>query len=81
MIDFTGLIQPQVIGHLTGQPDFEGAAIWAVKTYQPDYLLLYRGYMPQLEAGYVARRCRQKIAFMSGSLVVDIYACGQPRSS
>lgn len=81
MIDFTGLIQPQVISHLAGQPDYEDAAIWAVKTYQPDYLLLHRGNLPQLEAGYVAQRCRPKKSFMSGSLVMDFYACGRPRSS
>jgi hypothetical protein len=81
MIDFAGLIQPQVASHLTGQPDFDNAAIWAVKTYQPDYLLLHRGYLPQLEAGYVARRCHLKISFISSSLVLDIYACGQPRPS
>jgi hypothetical protein len=81
MIDFAGLIQPQVVSYLTDQLNFENAATWAVKTYQPDYLLLHRGLFPNLEAGYVARRCRPKISFSSSFLVLDLYACSQPHSS
>jgi hypothetical protein len=77
MIDFAGLIQPQVVSQLTNQVNFENAAIWATNNYRPDYLLLHRGYLPDLESGYAARRCRLIISFSSSYLVLDLYGCAQ----
>jgi len=48
-----------------------------VKNYQPDYLLLHRGILPTLEAGYAARRCHAERSFSSDYLVLDLYACGK----
>jgi arabinofuranosyltransferase len=58
MVDFAGLIQPQVAAQLTSGKDYEDAAIWAVETYRPDYLVLQEGLFPRLEGDYVRKNCR-----------------------
>jgi hypothetical protein len=65
MVDFAGLIQPEVAAQLTGGNNYEHAAVWAVEHYQPQYLVLFPGDFPQLEQGYVALRCRLKATFSS----------------
>jgi hypothetical protein len=65
MVDFAGLIQPEVAAQLTGGNNYEHAAVWAVEHYQPQYLALFPGDFPQLEKGYVALRCRLKATFSS----------------
>ncbi len=42
MIDFAGLIRPQVSNQLTTHTTYEDAALWAVEYYHPDYLVLTR---------------------------------------
>jgi hypothetical protein len=54
MIDFAGLIQPQVSNQLTAQTTYEDAALWAVEPYRPGYLVLHNNLFPRLEQGYVA---------------------------
>jgi hypothetical protein len=63
MVDFAGLIQPEVGARLAVGGDYESAALWAVGHYQPQYLVLFRGDFPLLEQGYVAQRCRLAKAF------------------
>jgi hypothetical protein len=58
MIDFAGLIQPPVAAQLTTGKDYEEAALWAVETYQPDYLVLQKGLFSRLEADYVIKNCQ-----------------------
>jgi hypothetical protein len=58
IIDFAGLIQPDVTLQLLGSSSYEGAALWAVQRYHPDYLVLRDGLFPDLEAGYVASHCQ-----------------------
>ncbi len=57
MLDFTGLIQPQVAAQFTAQATYEDAARWAVERFPLDYLLLHDGLMPQLERDYVREHC------------------------
>ncbi len=57
MLDFTGLIQPEVATQLTAQATYEDAARWAVKRFPLDYLVLHDGLMPQLEATFAQARC------------------------
>lgn len=57
MIDFAGLIQPQVSNQLTAHTTYEDAALWAVEHYRPDYLVLHENLFPRLEQGYVAQHC------------------------
>jgi hypothetical protein len=57
MVDFAGLIQPQIAAQLTSGNDYEDAAIWSVETYQPDYLVLQGGLFPRLEQEFVQENC------------------------
>lgn len=57
MIDFAGLIQPEVSNQLTAHATYEDAALWAVERYHPDYLVVFENQFPQLERGYVAQHC------------------------
>jgi hypothetical protein len=57
MVDFAGLIQPEVAAQLTAGDDYEDAALWAVQAYHPDYLVLQEGLFPRLEQGFVRNNC------------------------
>ncbi|MEJ2710441.1 MAG: glycosyltransferase family 87 protein [Anaerolineales bacterium] len=79
MVDFAGLLQPRVAGQLSAQTTYADAARWAVHNYQPDYLVLQRGYFPELEKDFVAENCQLATTF-PGNLFgfatdLDVYAC------
>jgi hypothetical protein len=57
MIDFAGLIQPEVARQLRPESTYEDAARWAVERYHPDYLVMFPGMFPNLEQGYIKRAC------------------------
>jgi hypothetical protein len=57
MVDFAGLIQPQVAAQLRAQTTYEDAAFWAVTNLSPKYLVLQQGVFPRLEASYVSESC------------------------
>ena len=57
MVDFAGLIQPQVAAQLQAQTTYEDAAFWAMEALQPKYLVLQKGVFPRLEADFVAQSC------------------------
>jgi hypothetical protein len=63
MVDFAGLIQPQVAAQLTGGIDYNYAARWAVETFHPQYIVLFSGDFPQLEQEVVAPHCRLAMTF------------------
>jgi hypothetical protein len=46
MVDFAGLIQPRVAAQFDFGKDYEDAAIWAVETYKPDYLVIRKVFSP-----------------------------------
>jgi hypothetical protein len=79
MVDFAGLIQPEVAGRLTSGRTYEDAALWAVDRYRPDYLVLHDESFPQLEQGYAAQTCRivQRFPRQPEGYSVDltIFAC------
>lgn len=79
MIDFAGLIQPEVARHLADSATYQDTAIWAVQHYRPDYLVLPKGDFPELENGFAAQNCTvvksfsgKKFKYKSNLL---IYAC------
>lgn len=43
MIDFAGLIHPEIARRFTTSTTYQGAAAWTIQTYQPDYVLLHQG--------------------------------------
>jgi len=79
MIDFAGLIQPDIAARLRNAENYESAAVWAVTHYQPDYLILQDQIFPHLEADYIPKYCQPEMTFQkeqfgySGDLVV--YRC------
>ncbi len=42
IIDFAGLIQPEVARQMTPASTYADTAAWAIQTYQPDYVLLHQ---------------------------------------
>ena len=48
MIDFVGLIQPDVARRLTPTSTYEDSAAWAIETYRPDYIVLPASAFPGL---------------------------------
>jgi hypothetical protein len=79
MVDFAGLLQPDVSNQLSKTATYEDAALWAIDQYHPDYLVLYDKNFPRLEQGYVAQHCQARQEFRgkdyrySGDLI--IYFC------
>lgn len=57
MVDFAGLIQPDVANRLTAETTYEDAAIWAIQRYHPEYIVLQEDIMPRLEQEYVWYHC------------------------
>ncbi len=49
VVDFAGLIQPEVAAQMNAASTYQDTALWAVERYHPDYLLLHDGLFPRLE--------------------------------
>ncbi len=79
VVDFAGLLQPEVAARLTPHTTYEDAAIWAVQRYRPAYLVLHDRLFPRLEGGYVMQHCRPVQKFEGKpygySLDMVIYGC------
>ena len=63
MIDFAGLIQPDIAAQLRNAENYESAALWAVTHYKPNYLVLHDQMFPQLDADYLPKHCQPEITF------------------
>ncbi|MBN2147312.1 MAG: hypothetical protein JW726_07980 [Anaerolineales bacterium] len=79
MIDFSGLIQPDIARQLGPDTTYEDAALWAIDHYNPDYLILHTGLHPRLEQEAANLSC-QVVNSLAGadysySLDLSIYAC------
>jgi hypothetical protein len=78
MIDFAGLIEPEVALRLGPATTYEDAALWAMQRFRPDYLLLQQGLLPRLERDpALMRRCRPIKTFEKGQYAFPlvIYEC------
>jgi hypothetical protein len=79
MIDFAGLIQPDIAARLRPESTYADTARWAVERFRPDYLVLPAGQFPGLEGGYAARNCRVEKSFPGSEYGypdnLDIYNC------
>jgi len=77
MVDFAGLIQPEVARQMGRESTYEDTALWAVRTYRPEFLVLDPNGFPRLMQEFVASRCTPLRRFArpeySGELVV--YRC------
>jgi hypothetical protein len=79
MVDFAGLIQPDVAEILTQNTTYEDAAVWAAVKYQPRYIVLASGKYPFLESEIVSNYCKLN-ARLSGkqygySNDMEIFSC------
>jgi len=79
MIDFAGLIQPDVSAQFTRYSNYEAGALWAIEHYRPDYLLIFENQFPELERWYVAPHCHiiqrfpgQPYAYSNN---INVYIC------
>lgn len=79
MIDFAGLLQPDVAAQLARETTYDQAAYWAAEHYRPDYLVLQSGLFPKLENLYVDQHCKLAMQFAGQANgyqdVLDVYAC------
>jgi hypothetical protein len=79
MVDFAGLLRPQVAAQLSVGASYEHAAWWVVEHYHPQYLVLFPGEFPTLDQAYVAQNCRQVKLFSGPNFGVHrdlaVYNC------
>jgi hypothetical protein len=78
MVDFGGLIQPEVALRFTSQSSYEQAAIWAVEHFDPDYLVLHDGIFPHLEQIAIASAgCQhvQRFSHPTYKATLSVYDC------
>ncbi len=79
VIDFAGLIQPEVTKHLRPETTYADAAQWAIEHFRPEYLVLHEGIFPELEQGFVAQSCQLVKNFpgepFQYKLNLNIYQC------
>jgi hypothetical protein len=85
MVDFAGLIQPEIAHQLSSHTSYDDAALWAAYQYRPDYLVLHEESFPRLEKNYVSQECRLTQSFNGASYGyskdIAIYACGELNKS
>jgi hypothetical protein len=79
IVDFAGLIQPEVAGQLAAQTTYDDAALWATRRYRPDYLVLQDGSLPLLEQEATSGGCRPVQRFAGAAYGfggdMTVYAC------
>ena len=78
IVDFGGLIQPEVARQLTPATSYDEAAVWAADRYRPDYLVLRPGALPALERAWVAGHgCRtaQTLSDAAYDAQLVVYDC------
>lgn len=77
MVDFAGLIQPDVALQMRYETTYEDTALWAVNRYHPDFLVLNPAWFPRLMEQWVDTLCEPIQRFSRpeypGELVV--YQC------
>ncbi len=57
VVDFAGLIQPEVADQFHRETTYANSAEWAMMHYQPEFLVLPEGVFPYFEKHYVAKNC------------------------
>ena len=77
MVDFAGLIQPDVALQMRYETTYEDTALWAVRQYRPNFLVLNPAWFPRLMEQWVDPFCEPLQRFTRpeyfGKLVV--YQC------
>ncbi len=60
VVDFAGLLQPDVVAQIRPASTYDDLAIFAIERYRPDWLVLIDGALPQSEAHAVEQCALQK---------------------
>jgi hypothetical protein len=78
MVDFSGLIQPEVAINIGESGSYAAAAYWAIAQYAPNYLVLRAGEFPDVEAKYLPE-CQLQATFLGEAYhfnsEMSVYAC------
>jgi hypothetical protein len=79
IVDFAGLIQPDVAMQLNKDTTYADSANWAVQHYRPEYIVLHQAKFPMLEKSYLAQSCQDVKRFNGSdygySQNLIVYAC------
>jgi hypothetical protein len=79
MIDFAGLIQPQVANQLSYQSTYEDSALWAIREFVPEYIVLQDGTFTRLHKDYLTESCKPVRLFRGNEYGFQgdfrVYAC------
>lgn len=79
MVDFAGLIRPEVAEHFGAEYSFSQAALWVAEHYQPDYLVIVDGNYMDFVQQYASVRCVRSLIFYGAeygySRNVALYLC------
>ena len=57
MIDFAGLLQPQVANQLSSLKTYEDSALWAIDQFSPEYVVLQDGFFTPRNEGLIRESC------------------------
>jgi hypothetical protein len=86
MVDFAGLIQPEIARQFQPGGSYADSARWAIQQYRPDYLVLPGGFFPDFEDG-TFQVCQDgdrlnlvhsiKSKSDQFSYDINLYACGK----
>jgi hypothetical protein len=58
MIDFAGIIQPEIAKHFLDASSYEEAALWALDYYAPHYLVLPANSYPEIQREFIVNNCQ-----------------------
>jgi hypothetical protein len=77
MIDFAGLLQPEIATHMRLSENYQETANWAMEEYRPQYVVLNEAWSVEMNHGYLSNNCifRQSIAYPKGHYTLKIYYC------
>lgn len=71
MVDFAGLIRPEVAEQFSATTTFQDAAFFAVDEFQPKYLVLQDGIFSHFEHVYVNNNCKKVKRFKGKEYAYD----------
>jgi len=75
IIDFAGLLQPQVQAQMTYEATYQDTAKWAIEHYRPDYLAIYDGWFSGAYASLLAPCQPQHQFSRPGGTLFTVYKC------
>ncbi len=77
MIDFAGLIQPEVAERMHRETTYEHTTAWAIQHYRPEYVVLNPDWFPAVTAALTAQGCAAIGSFTDQQYpgILTVYRC------